>query len=302
MAKSKKYITCNTCNHKYLKIQDVHSPVRCPECKELYWRRPIVEKQLMDLQDKYFKDRSNNKPFQEMIIIIEQLLHNLIASKLKSSAVYLEEEKRHDLVMDSLLTFMEKYNKNPDFKITGSFIGYLKDLVLNPLYNPKKKKREQLECSLSTPLKKDKNLYIYHLLEVVEGMFGSEEYILNKFQEDYQIEAISYLLDNIFIQCVQEFDIKTALIIMRSLYLHIDPKVSEKEIINYWKQYSNDNHVLSDFSIGLIYNFVKDEICISNQIISYEEFTKKFKDEEEKETYYYTKDLDDTLIEIKDFK
>ena len=137
MAK-RKYIICCVCKHKYEKIEEVHSPKNCPNCKEPYWRRPIREHELMKLQDEYFIDRLENKyAFDKMIITVEKILHNIIAGKLKSSAVYLEEEKRHDLVMESLLTFMEKY-QNPDFKITGSFIGYLNDLVLNPLYNPKK--------------------------------------------------------------------------------------------------------------------------------------------------------------------
>ncbi len=129
---------------------------------------------------------------------------------------------------------------------------------------------------MHTPVSGSDNLYLYQLLEVLEGMYGSEEYILNRLQEDYQVEAISSLLDNLWKQCVVAFDIKTALIIMRSLVLHIDPSVKEDEIIEYWESYTNKHHVLADVSLSTIYTFVRDELVMSNQAIAYDEYKEQF--------------------------
>ncbi len=138
----RKYVICCLCGYQHPIIEKPY-PQLCPGCNKIYWEKPINERRLMLLQEKYdASGRQDKEPFQEMLLIIEPILHNLIASKLKSSAIYLEEEKRYDLVMDSLVSFAEKYNK-PGFKITGSFVGYLKTHILNPLYNPKKKRREK---------------------------------------------------------------------------------------------------------------------------------------------------------------
>ncbi|MDA3855877.1 MAG: hypothetical protein PF569_06445 [Candidatus Woesearchaeota archaeon] len=280
----KKHTYCCKCKHKYTKEENKRPPKLCPNCNIRYWDKPNVECDLALLQDRYLEDREANlESFQEMMIIIEQLLHNIISSKLKSSAVYLEDEKRHDLVMTSLVSFMEKYINNPNFKISGSFIGYLQTHVLNPMYNPKKKQRELLETSINTPITSDNSLYLFHLIEVVEGMVGSEEYILNKYQEELQIEAITYLLDNLFIKCVVNYDLKTAIIVLRSIYMQIDPNIKDEDIVDYWEYYSNHHHMLSEFSMKSIYDFIREEIVMTNQVISYEEYTKKFGRESEEE-------------------
>lgn len=285
MAGKKKYERCCVCSYELNIIDNPITkenplPELCPSCKTKYWTKPLVERDLMVLQDTYLADPNNRdqEAFNEIIIIVEGLLHNIIASKLKGSAIYLEDEKRHDLVMESLLVFIEKYTNNSNFKIGNSFITYLQQMVLNPLYHPKKKLKDKLETSISTPIGSDKDgaINLGDLLEVSAGMAGSEDYILNTLQRDIQIDAISYILDSIFIQITKSFDVKTALIVLHSIYLQLSPNVTEDEVLEFWSAFNNETHLVGEYAMKLLYDFVREEIANLSEVMSYEDYLEKF--------------------------
>lgn len=148
----------------------------CAKCHAPYPEKPRMEAKLSILQDKLFSLRDKLKAMEsreldnsekevytalksdyqknidKMFYMLHELTFNIICSKLRGSAMRLNKEEIEDMVQWSLIKVLSYYNTKPNFKITGSFTGYMSMVVLYPLYNQKKKLKNQTEISIDTPL------------------------------------------------------------------------------------------------------------------------------------------------------
>lgn len=127
-----------------------------------------------------------------------------------------------------------------------------------------------------TPVTSDGSLSIIDMLGGQESSIGSEDEILDKIQENMQIEAILALLDNLFIECVKNYDLKTGLVVLKAIQLQLNPSEDPKNIVSFFEYYSNNERVIADYSLKIIYDFLREEILCNNTVISYEEYVEKF--------------------------
>lgn len=146
MARPKK---CNWCSGNIHKVNNKY-PDNCPICGTSLWSLPPIEIKLKKLQENYFTTRSE-KDFGIFLFEISKLLRNIIVGKLTSSGTIVSDEELEDSVSESLEKVFKLYQK-PKFMIRDSFVGYLGQVVLYPMYNEKKKTYQQTVISYHAPL------------------------------------------------------------------------------------------------------------------------------------------------------
>lgn len=144
---------CWNCEVELKKVKIDYSKEKvtfCPRCGCKYPEKPKIEAKLSIYQEEYLKDR-NKESFNKMFVLLDKLIFNILCSKLKKSAKKLDVEEIEDMKQWCLEKILQYYQK-PDFKISGSFTGYLSKVVLYPLYNNKDFEKEKNEVSLFSPI------------------------------------------------------------------------------------------------------------------------------------------------------
>lgn len=196
----KKTLKCWNC-HTTISVIDnelvEESKTQCPHCKVFYPEKPINEAKLSLLQEEYLATR-DIKILNKMMLIMQDLIYNLICSRLKSSGKFLEEEVILDKVQWTLLKMTGYYMNKPYFKISSSFTEYLNQVILYPLYNYKNKNKDQNEISINTPIKNSNDGKEQTLLDkisnetILDGTFEVEDYF---FKEEIKNNTISLVQD-----------------------------------------------------------------------------------------------------------
>ena len=147
---------CWNCGEKvpYQEYKNIDFIPTCSKCGVKYPEKPKDEALLSVYQDEYLKDR-NERNYNRFFELLNKVTFNIICHKLKSSSAY----ESIDDILDKTQWTMEKltkyYTEKPDFKITTSFVQYLGQVVLYPLYNKDEKERQDKEISLHSPKYKD---------------------------------------------------------------------------------------------------------------------------------------------------
>lgn len=289
---------CKLCKKDF---ERYHKPETCPYCNEKFYDKPENERILFHLQDKYYTYFDNPSLSQEylskMIIMIEEISRNLLISNLKKKGTFVSKEEIEDMTSDVVLKMLE-YFRRPSFRIGDSFTGYIKQVILYPLYNKRKKLREKMEVSLFQTIKKDaegKELTLQDKLKKQNaGYIYSEEWMIDRFQEDVQTKGMMEYIETIFTSITTEIDIYTALRTTLSITNYIEDK-PEKLFDYIWSKQSNDERVIFSKAVWTIREFIQDEIVGSPDVISveeYEEFKKQYKIKKEaylstqEESYY----------------
>jgi len=104
--KEKDYSITKTGRKKKLKCWSCHIPLTnfdsstnylCPSCNASYANKPFNEAKLSIFQDEYLISR-DVKVLNKMMKIMNDLVYNLICSRLKSSGKYLDEDDVTDKV------------------------------------------------------------------------------------------------------------------------------------------------------------------------------------------------------------
>ncbi len=245
--KEKDYSVTKSGRRKKLKCWSCHTPLtnfdssfnyQCPECNASYANKPLNEAKLSILQDDYLETR-NTKTLNKMMIIINDLVYNLICSKLKASGKYLDEDDVYDKVQWTLLKMTYYYSK-PEFKIGTSFTEYLKQVILYPLYNYKQKDKDSNELSLFTPIGdddgngKDKTL-IDRLSDMpyLEGKNEVENYLFNEIEKDNIVNIVKDYIRSLTSVANKQNGFTTALKLM-ILYKHYFNKSTDRFFSNWW--------------------------------------------------------------------
>lgn len=180
----KKILKCWNC-HTTISVRDndivEESKTKCPVCGVDYPEKPINEAKLSILQEEYLQTR-DIKTLNKMMVIMQDIIYNLICSRLKASGKFLEEEVIQDKVQWSLLKMSGYYINKPAFKIGTSFTEYLNQVILYPLYNYKTKDKDQNEISINTPLKKNTSGGYDSKNQTLLDKISSEPYLDGNFE------------------------------------------------------------------------------------------------------------------------
>lgn len=144
---------CWNCGNEvlYRTYKDINFIPTCPKCGSLYPEKPKDEALLSMYQDEYLKNRTDEN-FNNLFKLLSKVTFNVICHKLRIKSSYEKIDDIMDKVQWSLEKLAKYYKEKPNFKITTSFIQYIGQLVLYPLYNSSDKEKEEKEISLSTPL------------------------------------------------------------------------------------------------------------------------------------------------------
>jgi hypothetical protein len=115
-------------------------------------KKPEVEKKLETLQENYLKNKCK-KNENSFFFELEKLTRNIVKGKFKGR-FFADPEYINDIVQETMF-YMVRHFKKSNFKITGSFTGYLRMACLYPMYGAKKKKKEKAEISINKEIDKD---------------------------------------------------------------------------------------------------------------------------------------------------
>lgn len=182
-----------------IKYDEIKYIPKCPKCGCNYPEKPKLEAKLTEYQDEYLKNRTQanlNKLFSPM----RELVFNLMCSKLKKMGQCRPYEDVEDMVSWTLCKLVSYYTTKEEFKIAGSFTGYISEVIKYPLYNEKDKEKSTNEISMFEPLGED-----------------SDETILDKLSNDsYEFDVLKVLDEsesNILVKHIMDY-LETSLITM----------------------------------------------------------------------------------------
>jgi len=230
----KKKLKCWSC-HIPLTNFDSSYNYHCPECDAEYANKPPNEARLAILQNEYLQSR-DNKVLNKMMIIMNDLIYNLICSKLKASGKYLDEDDVMDKVQWTLLKMTYYYSK-PEFKINSSFTEYIGRVILYPLYNNKQKEKDANELSLFSPLGNNEGdkLLIDRLSDMpyLDGNNETENYLFQNIEKDNVVVMVNNFINSLFMSAYKTKGFATALKLM-VLYKHYFNKSTERFFGNWW--------------------------------------------------------------------
>lgn len=247
--------TCNFCNERIKAVDNIY-PKNCPYCGKALWDKSPDEILLHDLQDKYV-DTKSEEDFGNFLIAVKLVLRNIILGKLKGSGYIVQDDELDDLILDSLEKVIKLYKK-PNFYITDSFVGYFQQVVLYPMYNPKKKDYQQNEISYNTPIKDNTEKEEKTLLNYLEEMELSHDMDKTIYQ-DKLIEELLSLVEAFYLKTCEEISPKAGYVLLFAL----------KEFFNNKKD-TYFYELFNRYDTNYYSYFEKFVILIKNFIIEYE--------------------------------
>lgn len=156
-------MNCYHCNKK-IKILKENRTLYCPECGGKYYDKPKLEPKLFLLQDKFVEKNRDKTILNEIMTVLYPIVTNLAYKKVSKKGQFCEDYVM-EIVQQTMFYMARHYNK-PSFVVCGSFTGYVSKVMLHPLYNNKKQKRESLETSLDQ---------YYNIIEKKEIVLDLEE-------------------------------------------------------------------------------------------------------------------------------
>lgn len=207
MPRINKVPTCWNCK-KVLpinKFHEQHSGYYCPFCNIKYADRPKVEAQLALLQDDYLVTKSQVS-LGKMLLIFRDITYNLLCKKLKASSKFLTDEDIEDKI-NFVIEKMLIYYRRPEFSIRTSFVSYINQVILYPLYNYQEQEKDIREISLFEPVQdsskissssKKEQILLDKLSEETcyEGLNEIENYLFQNIQKENVINQVSDFLSS----------------------------------------------------------------------------------------------------------
>ena len=243
----------------------------CPKCGAKYPEKPKDEALLSIYQDDYLNDRSERN-YNRFFKLLNKVTFNVICHKLKSSSA----NEEVDDILDKTQWTMEKltkyYNEKPNFKITTSFVQYLGQVVLYPLYNKDEKEREKNEISIhSSKYKNSKNEQPKELLDYLSSESDGG---MDKCNENLNYElSKNHLIDE---------SVEFVSSVINSLYSHEENHKSKNSFKNsyfmakfyeYFIKGKSEEKIVSDImnsmDYSLIEKFDKTKIMYKDILLKY---------------------------------
>ena len=225
-----KKVNCWNCGESVDRV--IYKPneiTHCKKCGCVFPEKPKLEAMLTVYQDEYLNNPSEENK-NRLFKPLKDLIFNIICQKLKKSSGRLYEDIE-DMTSWTILKLWEYYSR-PNFKITGSFIGYITKMVLYPLYNKEDKKRSDSEISIYTPTKEDSTKTILDTLsELSDDTF--EDKIFNIIDKENLILELNVFLKHIFKKSFEVGGVQEC-INMALLFKHLINGKSDRFFSDWW--------------------------------------------------------------------
>ena len=141
---SKKIKTCWNCGTEvpYQEYGKINFIPLCPKCGVQYPEKPKDEAFLSMYQNDYLNDKSDEN-YNKLFTLMSKVTFNIICHKLKSTSSYEDMDDIWDKVQWTLEKIDKYYREKPNFKIGASFVKYISQVVLYPLYNKGEQERKE---------------------------------------------------------------------------------------------------------------------------------------------------------------
>jgi hypothetical protein len=248
---------CWNCGHEvpYQKYADIDYVPKCDICGSLYPEKPKDEALLSIYQDEYLKNRSD-KNLNRLFDLMSKVTFNVICYKLKCTSSYEEIDDIWDKVQWTLEKLIKYYKEKPDFKITTSFVQYIGQVILYPLYNKDARERQKKEISIYTPKfnntkdKKNKELFDYLSSDTDGGINEIENTIDYNITQNYLVsESTDYI--NTVIQSLYDYEVseKSKHAFRSSLYM--------AQLYKYFISGEIENKIVTDIMNSLDFTLIK---------------------------------------------
>ena len=254
MSKIKYCWNCKT-EVPYREYNNIKFIPTCPKCGVKYPEKPKDEAFLSIYQDEYLANRTEEN-LNKLFTLMSKVTFNIICHKLKCTSSHEQLDDIWDKVQWTLEKISKYYKEKPNFKIGTSFVKYISQVVLFPLYNKDEQEKQKKEISIHTPKfsnskdKGNKELYDY-LSSDTDGGINQTEYELD-YENDQNhltkesIEYISTVLESLY---EYEKSEKTNHEFRNSLYM--------AELYKYFISGKINDKVVQDIINSLDFNLVK---------------------------------------------
>ena len=174
-------IKCSHCKKVIKYKNNKCKPQICPFCQNKYSLKPFLEYKLFCLQAEFLKDKTNKKVSNEFFTILDKYINRLILKKLKIKKLSYTKNVIREKINYTIYKLYIYYQK-PQFKIEGSFAGYINQVLLDTFYN-RKRRREEGHDSLNQKINEEKN-------EIIDNIFFYGYHTLSNIEVDVEAEIL----------------------------------------------------------------------------------------------------------------
>lgn len=231
---------CWNCNATVNKViyAKINKPSVCPKCNCVYPEKPKLEAELTLLQDKYILDKSE-KNKNAFFTPLYNLTYNIVCNYLKKTSKILDSERIDDIIQWTL-TKLYSYYQKPNWKVDGSFTGYLSLVVLYPLYNIKQKENDASLSIYSTIGDTEKLL-----VDTLSSQYDKTEQVSVKTDSEVCLEKIDNMLHYLINQTIKNDNFYNAISSLLLLKHHIS-EVGNRFFTEVCKE--TDSRIIDDFN------------------------------------------------------
>jgi hypothetical protein len=252
-----KVIYCPICGKKQKNLGKI---IKC-NCEQ-FKDKPKTEYLLFILQERFLNEGRSKQALSNMYSEIYLYTKKLLLNKLKGKRL-LPPEQVEEKTLDATHKLFEYYLRSPDFKIEGSFAGYINQLLLGTLYN-RKKKKEDSNYSLDIKIneKGDElsvNIVGFGYIDLFDEKNLVDEEFLKKSKD--LINNIGYFLDTFSKSCQSQLgSLISHKILMGVNYL------LEKRTDHFMDLYYDEVGKKIKEYIEYFYNFIYDYLLYHSHI------------------------------------
>ena len=250
-----RYYTCSHCGKKHTSPNGFKKKY-CPFCKHPYSMKPPIEYTLFCLQDKYLENKKNNKVsnvfFKKLYTYVTKLLLIKLKGKLSMNAFTVKEKVNYTV---SKLFF---YYQKPEFRIEGSFGGYINSMLLDTLYNHKRR-REESHLSLDMKLDDEHHEIIDKLFEIGFSTLSEQVHDVEKIilENDVRIiEKLVIVIEEMFDLIAKRDSLESAIKFYLGLLYTIN-RVKEPFLDKYFYYFGSDINRYVQNTTGILYDVLK---------------------------------------------
>jgi len=246
----------------------------CPHCSEKYFNKPEIEMKLFHLQDD-FLETGSSEILGNFLVLYQKVAQNVIHSKLRSSGKYETYAEIEDMSMfcvEKMMKKLKKAQENPECRVISSFIGWTQQSALYPLYNDKKKERNQTEVLFSTSTT-DSNSGDRE--QTIEGMLAdqhndqfhcTDDFFVREIEKEEVVLTILNILRFAFNKAVKEEGLTYAIKI-RCLIKHFLNSGHPKFFASVWTRSPYRMKLQYEEMLGIVFQQLKGADSMSKETL-----------------------------------
>jgi len=206
-----------------------------------YTDKPKIENTLFILQDEFIDSNRNPKVLEKMYFVLDNYIRKLIVKKIRNK-IYYDKSFLDEKTLDTIEKLFFYYLENKEFKIQGSFAGYLNLMLLDILYNRSEKEENDHDSlnKLVDNVKNDSNkkekidtLNNTSFSTLNNTVLDTEKDLIEK--DLYYVRDILELVDKCYDKIKQDKGIKDSLLFVIGINYILNKE--REEFINRYYDY-----------------------------------------------------------------